>query len=203
MQGPQRRLCPVWRDWGDQGTFPTRQSSGSTTHFQMKQKATRGHTRPRGCVSVCEEASSPAPPRPARQGELRASPSLSPLSVKPQPPARLLRSGLRLPSKCSYRTPLPTSPPPPETHALGPPPPAAPAAGLGPPRRFPRRCSGPSPSGVRSPWGPQTCLFPSVGSAREGPAEAQGGRPFPRGRAPQEATPTSSKPAHTDRKSVV
>lgn len=161
MQGPQRRLCPVWRDWGDQGTFPTRQSSGSTTHFQMKQKATRGHTRPRGCVSVCEEASSPAPPRPARQGELRASPSLSPLSVKPQPPARLLRSGLRLPSKCSYRTPLPTSPPPPETHALGPPPPAAPAAGLGPPRRFPGRCSGPSPSGVRSPWGPQTCLFPS------------------------------------------
>lgn len=166
--------------------------------FPNESRRPRAATRALG--DACPSVRKPRPPplpRPARQGELRASPSLSPLSVKPQPPARLLRSGLRLPSKCSYRTPLPTSPPPPETHALGPPPPAAPAAGLGPPRRFPRRCSGPSPSGVRSPWGPQTCLFPSVGSAREGPAEAQGGRPFPRGRAPQEATPTSSKPAQT------
>ena len=88
--------------------------------FPNESRRPRAATRALGdaCPSV-RKPRPPPPPRPARQGELRASPSLSPLSVKPQPPARLLRSGLRLPSKCSYRTPLPTSPPPPETHALG------------------------------------------------------------------------------------
>lgn len=93
MQGPQRKLCPVWWDWGDQGTFPTRQSSGSTTHFQMKAEGhARGHTRPRGCVSVCEEASSPAPAPPRSAGRAEGKPfpdAPQREATAPRPPATL------------------------------------------------------------------------------------------------------------------